>query len=107
MKLKTLLVSLGLGAGLMYFFDPQYGYRRRVLVQDRVNRWINGLDDSLEMAKKDLRNRARGVLSELTAKLSDQAPRIGFWRSECIPAWAIWLATRVGSISAQTAAAST
>jgi uncharacterized membrane protein len=72
MRLKTLLVSLGLGAGLMYFFDPQYGNRRRVLVQDKVNRWINSLDDSLERAKEDLRNRTRGVLSELTAKVSDQ-----------------------------------
>lgn len=73
MKLKTLLVSVGLGAGLMYFMDPQHGNRRRALVQDRFNRWVNSLDDSLEMAKEDMRNRARGVLSELTAKLSDQS----------------------------------
>lgn len=72
MKVKTLLVSLGLGAGLMYFLDPQHGNRRRALVQDRFNRWVNSLDDSIEMAKEDMRNRTRGVLSELTAKLSDQ-----------------------------------
>lgn len=72
MKLKTLLVSLGMGAGLMYFLDPQHGNRRRALVQDRVNRWINSLDESIEMGVEDMRNRARGVLSEMTAKLSDQ-----------------------------------
>ncbi len=72
MKLKTLLVSLGLGAGLMYFFDPQQGNRRRALVEDQVNRWVNSLDDSLDMGVQDLRNRTRGVLSEMIARLSDQ-----------------------------------
>lgn len=72
MKLKTLLASIGLGAGLMYFLDPQYGNRRRALVRDRVNRLINDMDDSINVAVEDMRNRARGVLSELTAKFSDQ-----------------------------------
>ena len=72
MKLKTILVSLGLGAGLMYFLDPQYGTRRRALIRDRANRLVNRLDDSLDMTVEDMRNRARGMLSELTAKLSDQ-----------------------------------
>jgi uncharacterized membrane protein len=72
MKLKTILVSVGLGAGLMYFLDPQYGNRRRALVRDKAYRIINNLDDSLDMSVEDMRNRARGVLSELIAKLSDQ-----------------------------------
>ena len=72
MKLKTLLVSLGLGAGLMYFLDPQQGNRRRALVRDRVNGVVNSLDYSLDTATQDMRNRTRGVLSEMLAKLSDQ-----------------------------------
>jgi uncharacterized membrane protein len=72
MRLKTLLATLGLGAGLMYFMDPQHGNRRRALVRDRVNRWIYSLDESLDTARQDLRNRTRGVLSEMTARLSDQ-----------------------------------
>jgi uncharacterized membrane protein len=70
MKLKTILVTLGVGAGLMYFLDPQQGKRRRALIQDRANRWINNLDESLEVGMEDIRNQARGVLSELTAKFS-------------------------------------
>lgn len=72
MKLKTLLVSMGLGAGLMYFFDPQHGERRRTMVRDRANRFVNSLDNSVDTAVQDARNRARGVLSEMTARLSDE-----------------------------------
>src|SRR5512138_1464919 len=72
MKLKALLVSMGIGAGLMYFFDPQHGERRRTMVRDTANRFVNDLDDSIDIAVEDARNRARGVLSEMTARLSDQ-----------------------------------
>ena len=72
MKVKTLLTSIGLGAGLMYFLDPQHGTRRRTMVIDRANRFVNNIDESIDIAVQDARNRARGVLSEMTARLSDQ-----------------------------------
>ena len=72
MKLKTLLTSIGLGAGLMYFMDPQHGNRRRAIVVDRANRFVNDIDESFDIAVEDARNRARGVLSEMTARLSEQ-----------------------------------
>jgi uncharacterized membrane protein len=72
MRLKTFLATVGITAGLMYFFDPQQGARRRALVQDRINRWINDLDYSIDKGRRDLRNRTRGVLSEMTARLSEQ-----------------------------------
>jgi uncharacterized membrane protein len=72
MRLKTLITSIGLGAGLMYFLDPQHGTRRRAMVRDKANRFVNNIDTSLDTAMEDARNRARGVLSEMTAKLSDQ-----------------------------------
>jgi uncharacterized membrane protein len=72
MRVKTLLTSLGLGAGLMYFLDPQYGNRRRALVRDRANGVVNSMDNFLGGASEDMRNRARGVLAEMSAKLSDQ-----------------------------------
>lgn len=72
MRIKTLLTSLGLGAGLMYFFDPQYGNRRRALVRDKANSWVNSMDNFLDGANEDMRNRTRGVLAEMSAKLSDQ-----------------------------------
>jgi uncharacterized membrane protein len=72
MKVKTLLTSIGLGAGLMYFLDPQHGTRRRTLVIDRANRFVNNIDESIDIAVQDARNRARGVLSEMTARLSEE-----------------------------------
>jgi len=56
----------------MYFFDPQHGERRRTMVRDRANRFVNSIDESVDIAMEDARNRARGVLSEMTARLSDQ-----------------------------------
>lgn len=73
MRLKTLLTSVGIGAVLMYFLDPKQGNRRRALVQDRVNSFINNLDDSIDMIREDTRNRARGMFSEMTARFSDQS----------------------------------
>ncbi|HJR81600.1 MAG TPA: SRPBCC family protein [Anaerolineales bacterium] len=72
MKIKTLLTSLGVGAGLMYFFDPRLGNRRRALVRDKATSLVNRLDDSVDVAMEDMRNRARGVLAEMSAKLTDQ-----------------------------------
>jgi uncharacterized membrane protein len=72
MRLKTFLATVGITAGLMYFFDPQQGARRRALVQDRINRWISDLDYSIDRGRRDLRNRTRGMLSEMTARLSEQ-----------------------------------
>ncbi len=72
MKLKVLLTSIGLGAGLMYFLDPQQGNRRRAMVRDKANSLVNRVDDSMAVAMDDMRNRARGILAELSAKLSDQ-----------------------------------
>lgn len=72
MRIKTLLTSVGLGAGLMYFLDPQYGNRRRALVRDKANSWVNSMDNFLDGANEDMRNRTRGVLAEMSARLSDQ-----------------------------------
>ncbi|HET6594682.1 MAG TPA: SRPBCC family protein [Anaerolineales bacterium] len=72
MKIKTLLTTIGVGAGLMYFLDPQHGTRRRTMVIDKANRFVNNMDESIDIAVEDARNRARGVLSEMTARLSEQ-----------------------------------
>jgi uncharacterized membrane protein len=72
MKLKTVLTTIGVGAGLAYFFDPKQGESRRTLLRDKANNLVNQMDDSIYAAVEDTRNRTRGVLSEWTAKLSNQ-----------------------------------
>src|SRR6266508_708202 len=72
MKLKTALTALGIGAGVAYFFDPKQGESRRTLLRDKANNLVNQMDDSIYAAVEDTRNKTRGVLSEWTAKLSNQ-----------------------------------
>ena len=72
MKLKTVLTTIGVGAGLAYFFDPKQGESRRTLLRDKANNLVNQMDDSIYATVEDTRNRTRGVLSEWTAKLSNQ-----------------------------------
>ena len=57
------------GVGLMYFFDPRSGRRRRALVSDQINR---GLRDSREFAQKvrvDTDNRVRGLYHQSRSAL--------------------------------------
>ena len=71
-RLSMLLTSLGLGAGLMYFYDPNRGNRRRALVRDQWNSMLNSADDALDKAAQDTRNQIRGVLAEATGMFSDE-----------------------------------
>jgi uncharacterized membrane protein len=72
MKLKTVLTTIGVGAGLAYFFDPRQGDRRRALLRDKANSLVDRMDNSIYSTVEDTRNKTRGVLSEWTAKLSNQ-----------------------------------
>jgi len=72
MKIKMLLTTIGVGAGLAYFFDPKEGENRRTLLRDKANSLVDRMDDSIYATVEDTRNRTRGVLSEWTAKLSNQ-----------------------------------
>jgi uncharacterized membrane protein len=67
----SILGALGIGAGLMYLFDPQFGNRRRSLIRDQATSLLRQSDTFIEKAGRDIRNRARGVLAETTGKLSD------------------------------------
>ena len=62
----TLLKGLGLGAGLMYFFDPEAGEQRRSVVGDRMKGLGHELEESLSASSSDLKSRAEGVVSDAT-----------------------------------------
>jgi uncharacterized membrane protein len=71
-KTKMLLTTIGVGAGLAYFFDPKEGENRRTLLRDKANSLVDRMDNSIYATVEDTRNKTRGVLSEWTAKLSNQ-----------------------------------
>lgn len=65
MNRKVALVGgVGLGAALMYLFDPDRGSRRRALIRDKVESAANKTGDYAGKMSRDLRNRAYGVVSE-------------------------------------------
>lgn len=74
-RLTKLITTVGIGAGVMYFYDPNHGRRRRALVRDKVERTVNRTDDALDVAMRDMRNRARGFFADMMALMDqDGAP---------------------------------
>ena len=73
MNNKTAIVgAVGLGAALMYFFDPDRGRRRRALVRDKVEAAGNKVEIYAEQMGRDIRNRAYGVVAETKAILRNE-----------------------------------
>ena len=69
MNITSLLVGAGAGAGLMYLLDPDQGNRRRARVRDQLVRARHVTEDAVDATSRDMRNRARGVVAELRARL--------------------------------------
>ncbi len=72
MSMGRLLTAAGIGAGLMYFFDPQQGDRRRALVRDQLASAANRTGRAADVTSRDVRNRARGVVASLRSRLRDE-----------------------------------
>jgi len=60
----ALVGGLGLGAALMYIFDPDRGKRRRALIRDKFEAASNKTNDLAGKMSRDLRNRAYGLAAE-------------------------------------------
>lgn len=69
-KLTSILAGIGIGAGLMYYLDPETGNRRRALVRDQFVSMKHQADDAIDISVQDLRNRSKGLLAETAARLS-------------------------------------
>jgi hypothetical protein len=66
-----LLKGLGLGAGMMYFFDPISGNRRRALVRDQINHACALGSRQAGVVYRDASNRLQGVKSEMGHLIED------------------------------------
>lgn len=64
---KAVLASAGIGAALMYYFDPDRGRRRRSLARDRMVHVAHRAQAGMDAAARDLRNRVSGTLATLRA----------------------------------------
>jgi hypothetical protein len=64
-----ILGGIGLGAGLMYIFDPRAGRRRRALAYNRVRSYWHATGDYMAKTGRDVRNRTRGLVAEARTQL--------------------------------------
>jgi uncharacterized membrane protein len=63
-KAMAMISSLGIGVGLMYFFDPDRGKRRRAEVRNKVRHAANKTDDAIGKTSRDVANRFSGIVAE-------------------------------------------
>ena len=61
----TLIGGLGVGAALMYMFDPDRGRRRRAMVKDKFVAAGNKAGDLAGKMSRDVRNRMYGSVEEI------------------------------------------
>jgi len=80
----AILSGLGIGAALMYFFDPEGGGRRRALVRDKAVKLNRQTRETLEGTAKDLSNRTKGLVHDfkegmnLNQQEQNQEPAAGW-----------------------------
>jgi len=60
----ALVGGLGLGAVLMYVFDPDRGKGRRAVIRDKVDSAAHKIGDAAEKMGRDISHRAQGVMAE-------------------------------------------
>ena len=60
--LRLRLIDAGLGAGVMFFLDPQLGKRRRALARDKALSWSRRATLAVDRTSRDVRNRAYGTV---------------------------------------------
>src|SRR5215211_2034951 len=61
--------SIGVGALLMYLFDPDRGRGRRARISDQLTSKVSRFGEAVEGRARDLRNRTKGVIHELGSTL--------------------------------------
>jgi osmotically-inducible protein OsmY/predicted transcriptional regulator len=56
-------LCLGVGAGLMYMYDPNRGRTRRAVARSKASSWYSASGEAVKGKTEDLRNRATGVVA--------------------------------------------
>jgi hypothetical protein len=66
-SIGLLLGGIGIGAALMYLFDPERGRGRRARLGDQLASKANRLGEAAGSKARDLRNRAQGIIHEASS----------------------------------------
>ena len=70
----TLVSAAGMGAGLMYLWDPDRGKRRRALLRNKAVHIGRIANDAAGKARRDIRNHLRGAFAEVESVFVDNGP---------------------------------
>lgn len=69
------LTGIGVGAGMMYMFDPRNGRRRRAMMADKLASAQCHLRREVDKAVRDVENRASGQAREVRRAVTDALSR--------------------------------
>jgi osmotically-inducible protein OsmY len=69
-KTWTGVGGLGVGAALMYLFDPERGNRRRALLRDKALHVAHSTGEKLDVKSRDAANRLHGLLARTKSLLT-------------------------------------
>jgi len=69
------LFLIGMGAALMYFFDPQNGRRRRALARDRYAYTVRKIEEGKRVVMRDATQRASGLMAKTQRVVKRQGAR--------------------------------
>lgn len=72
----SFIQGAGVGAGLMYFFDPDLGRRRRALLRDQLVHLMHEVDRGTAAALDDAGHRVRGMAAEMRSPESENVDDI-------------------------------
>ena len=67
-----LISAAGIGAGLMYLFDPDRGKRRRAEIRDKAKHVNRVAIQAVEKTERDLRNHLRGAIAEIGSRVRSE-----------------------------------
>lgn len=70
--IAAILSGIGIGATLMYLFDPKGGNHRRALIRDKVIALKNDAEEAISGKAQDLSNRAKGLMHEAKSAFSKE-----------------------------------
>jgi osmotically-inducible protein OsmY len=73
-RLISFVKGAAIGAGMMYFFDPVSGNRRRALLRDQFIHLANKGCDVADAKYRDMQNRLYGTFAEMRSSLRHDEP---------------------------------
>jgi predicted transcriptional regulator len=66
-------LCLGIGAGLMFMFDPRAGRGRRTVLRDKTTSLVNTSSEAVGRRARDLKNRASGLYSDTRSRVTGRS----------------------------------